>query len=266
MHAPAALLCLLLLATPPVWQPRAAVSIDSLKTAPRLCATPDSGRHYLLSLPDAWTPGGTWPTAVIFQGSNANFRTIAATWHRISRGLPFIVITPLIVSNAGNYLRKKAHYAPYDDSALIAFERWDFQKKLACDLDGVHAVRDDVHRRYGGEHKAYLCGFSAGGNLMWECVFRDSRGVHVAAPVCASYYGGARLDSARADRSLPVVCWQGKKDPHGKHMLQSWQSAESQLKKHGYRHLRFIGTMRGHDWHHDEVIALFLAHYQGRAR
>lgn len=72
--------------------------------------------QYYLSLPQGWNAARTWPVVFVLDGGNKNFLKMARIFNEARGGLPFILVTPVILTNGGIDLRRlpEYHYSPVD--------------------------------------------------------------------------------------------------------------------------------------------------------
>mgnify|MGYP001549230763 CR=1 FL=1 len=181
--------------------------------------------EYYLSLPRGWTKDREWPVLIALEGAGREFTLEHSEFVRARGDRPYIVVTPLTLSNRGNY---DPPY-PYPPK-LWQNGTGDF------DMGGLRRIIDDIHEEYGGRSRVYLTGFSAGGHLAWAMAFTHPELLAGVAPVDANYTGrGVRsvsTDSSRA--TLPIRSFQGDRDPHRPSLDTQWNHAEVVAESHGY--------------------------------
>ena len=125
-----------------------------------LQTTPRSGLQYYVSLPQGWTPTRRWPLLVTIDGANHGFflpHALRFLWAR--QQLPFILMTPFVVSNTGRadpseYPYPAEVWRQVSELSAIGFD-------AAGLLEAVAAVCD----AYSAEEQFFLTGWSAGGHL-----------------------------------------------------------------------------------------------------
>jgi clostripain len=221
--------------------------------------------QYYLSLPRGWSPRREWPVVVTVDGGNkdwlSNARRFAAV--RDEKGYPFILVTPLVLSNGGTDLRHVPQYR-YEPST---WDRVDREGRCAFDREGLQAVLADVRARYRGEAQSFMTGWSAGGHLTWATVFLHPERLRGAALSGANYNGRcvtrevekpAEFSRAPERERLPVKLFEGADDP----ALDSPQPllAMRLAVEHGYRNLsRVTVADTGHDPMPGPVLDYFFS-------
>ncbi len=226
-----------------LWGPR-----PLLKTAAR------TSMQYYLSLPAGWTPARTWPILVTIDGSEHDFQHNCQSFMQARQATPFIIVTPLVVSNAGQPTPADYTYAPpvWAAIARLGAAAWDEQ--------GLRAVVQEVQQDYHGQAKFFLTGWSAGGHLTWQMIFTHPELLAGAAPTAANYQGrGITTISAAPERALLAVrAFQGDGDPGLDALTDQWTQAVATAQAHGYtRVARTIVPGRGHSPFPTEVLAFF---------
>ncbi len=141
--------------------------------------------RYHLALPARWTRARTWPVVVVIRDASrafvANLRAFVA-----ARGdRPYILVAPEVLSCGGAGSRTADHYSysPAEWDSIRARDDFLF------DDAGLAAVLADVRRRWGGEAKALLTGWEAGGHTVWAQTFRRPERWRAVAPVSTNYLG-----------------------------------------------------------------------------
>jgi len=167
-----------------------------------------------VSLPRGWTKGKSWPMLLGVEGAGCGFAGYCRGLATARGSRPFIVVIPFSFSNTNSPFApaKWPVYAP----DLV--QRWDAAAAPRTDFDGPGALAllDAVRRRFGGEEKVFVTGFSGGGNLAYWMLIRHPERVRGAAPACANF-SGMGLDGAPGagpGGGPPVHLLTGEKDPH----------------------------------------------------
>lgn len=208
--------------------------------------------HYYLSLPAHWSPDRTWPILVIVDGVNqGHFLWNFLRFRQARHALPFILISPLVVSNSGhpnpqNYPYSPAVWASVDQQGAVPF-----------DAAGVLAIVDEVQQTYHGEHQFYLTGWSAGGHLAWYLVFTHPERLAGVVLAGANYAGrGVTTISTASERvDLPIRGLQGDHDTHLTALNEQWEQAISVAARQGYTNIaRTIIPNASHDPFPDQVF------------
>jgi dienelactone hydrolase len=140
--------------------------------------------QYYLSLPNGWAAGKQWPVVMVIEDANRQFEATAARFAAARGDMPFILATPLVVTNGGPRYRQAPDYK-YSEAVWNEIER----DTCRFDFDGIRAVASDLHRQYGGEEKFFLTGFEAGGHTVWAYLFRYPETLRGVAPVETNFAG-----------------------------------------------------------------------------
>lgn len=206
-----------------------------------------------LSLPKGWTKGKSYPVLVDVDGAGCNFLGSLRTFSGLRAARPVIVLAPVTFSNTNDM---KPETYPCYPASLVA--EWNAKngKRHEFDGPGVDALLDVIRKRFGGEERVFLTGFSGGGQYTYWKLFHDPAHVRGAAPSCANF-GGAGLDGAPGaggDGGPPVHLFTGEKDPYREHVntepgIESQTDlAEQNLKRLGYTHVERTQVKgAGHD-------------------
>src|SRR5690349_7760016 len=66
--------------------------------------------QYYLSLPDGWVAGKKWPVVVVIESAERDFSAAANAFAKARQHQPFILVTPLVVTNGGAGFRSVPTY------------------------------------------------------------------------------------------------------------------------------------------------------------
>jgi poly(3-hydroxybutyrate) depolymerase len=240
--------------------------ISGAKAAPVWQDLPGTSMRYLLSLPQDWQAGRTWPVIVVVTGSNSNFPAIAKGYQSARGEMPFIVAVPATISSGSQMNEQRYPHLPQEQIAEYAAS--PIARKLAYDVDGVQRTIADVQRRFGGERKVYLSGFSMGGTLAWHMALNRGDDFHIVFPVCCGFVRDAdeiMPPGARAPApDLPVFAFQGRQDHMRDGIEAEWKRASAFAAERGLTNVRRVVTWRSHDWHYEEILYMCYGHWLGR--
>lgn len=190
--------------------------------------------RYYLSLPMNWSPQRTWPMLVVVDGVNqGHFLRSFLRFQQARHALPFILISPLVVSNTGHPNPQDYPYGP---------EVWEYvaqQGAVPFDAAGVLSIVDEVQRTYHGEPQFYLTGWSAGGHLTWYLIFTHPERLAGVVLAGANYAGRgiATISCVSERRHLPIRGLQGARDSRLMALNTQWQQAATLAAAHGYTNL-----------------------------
>ena len=196
-----------------------------------------------LSLPKGWAAGKSYPVLVDVDGAGCAFLGSCRTFTGLRGSRPVIVLAPVTFSNT-NDLKPETY--PFYPPSLVA--EWDKKNGRRHEFDGpgVDALLDVIRKRFGGEEKVFLTGFSGGGQYTYWKLFHDPAHVRGAAPACANF-AGAGLEGAPGagpGGGPPVHLFTGEKDEHRDAVFGKKPGIEDQtdlaaenLTKLGYTHV-----------------------------
>jgi hypothetical protein len=229
--------------------------------SPKLQTASTHPIQYYLSLPEGWTAGKKWPVVVIIDSADREFLQTATTFAQARQHRPFILITPLVVTNGGAGYRSVPTYH-YSDAV---WERIQDAGAFRFDMDGIAAIMQDVVKQYSGEDKYFITGLEAAGHTIWGIVFNHPEVLRGAAIVCSNYLGRwvdeAHISSAAERTRLPVRNFIGSKDElcsPGHPIYTQMQKAISIAEAHGYGNVSITTVEgKGHERFAEEVLAYF---------
>src|SRR5215475_8326807 len=168
--------------------------------------------QYYLSLPEGWTAGKKWPVVVVIDSAEREFLQAATAFAQARQQQPFILVTPLVVTNGGAGYRSVPTYH-YSDQV---WDRIQNSGQFNFDMDGITAIMQDVVKQFGGEDKYFITGFEAGGHTVWGILFNHPESVRAAALVCPNYAGRwvdeKQISTAAERTGLPIRDFVGTKD------------------------------------------------------
>ena len=123
--------------------------------------------QYYVSFPENWTPTRKWPTVVIIESADRQFRNTLNVFAKARKDRPFILVAPLVTTNGGaNYRQSDAYHYSEEVWSQIKQDRCGF------DLAGVAAIAADIRKLYGGEDRYFLTGWEAGGHTAWSIILQ----------------------------------------------------------------------------------------------
>ena len=219
--------------------------------------------QYYLSLPDGWTASRKWPVVVVIESADREFLQAATAFARARATRPFIIVTPLVVTNGGAGFRSVPTYH-YSEAV---WDRIQSSGQFTFDSDGIAAIMQDVVKQYGGEDKYFITGFEAGGHTVWGMLFNHPETLRAAALVCPNYLGRwvdeSRISTAAERARLPVRNFVGTNDTlcsAGNPIYMQMQNAVSIAEAHGYKNVTLVRVEgKGHERLADEVLAYFAS-------
>jgi len=233
--------------------------ISANASQPQLKTASTHPIQYYLSLPDGWSAGKKWPVVVVIESANREFQNAATIFAQSRQSVPFILITPLVVTNGGAGYRSVPTYH-YSNAV------WDQIQNSGpfnFDMDGITAIMKDVVKEYGGEDRYFVTGFEAGGHSVWAIVLNHPEFTRGAALVIPNYLGRwvdeehISSDAKRVD--LPIRVFVGSKDnaaAGGSPIFTQLERAIQVANAHGYRNVSRVSVAgKGHEPLADEVLA-----------
>jgi len=228
---------------------------------PQLKTASNHPIQYYLSLPEGWTAGKKWPVVVVIDSADRDFLRAATDFSNARGQRPFIVVTPLVVTNGGAGYRTVPTYK-YSDAV---WDRIQKEGPFKFDMDGISAIMQDVVKEYGGEDKYFVTGLEAAGHTIWGILFNRPEAVRGAALVCPNYLGRwvdeEHIATAPERAVLPIRNFVGTKDEpcsSGKPINTQMQRAISVAQAHGYKNVSLTSVEgKGHERLADEVLTYF---------
>jgi len=160
--------------------------------------------QYYLSLPDGWSAAKKWPVLIVIESANRDFLEATNAFAAARKQRPFIIVTPLVLTNGGSGYRSVPtyHYSDQVWDSVQSSEAFKF------DMDGITAIMQDVVKEYGGEDKYFIAGLEAAGHTIWGVLFNHPEAVRAATLVCPNYAGRwvdeAHISSAPERAALPI--------------------------------------------------------------
>jgi hypothetical protein len=229
--------------------------------APQLKTASSHPIEYYLSLPEGWVATKKWPVVVVIDSAERDFLHAATAFAEARGSRPFILITPLVVTNGGAGFRNVPTYH-YADAV---WDRIQSSGPFNFDMDGISAIMQDVTKQYGGEDKYFIAGLEAAGHTIWGIVFNHPEVLRGAALICPNYLGRwvdeKNMPSAAERATLPVRNLVGTKDNlcvPGQPIYVQMQNAMDFAAAHGYKNVSLMRVEgKGHERLADEVLAYF---------
>src|SRR5262249_55757794 len=123
-------------------------------TALQLKTVSGQTMKYYLSLPQDWAAGKEWPTVVVIESANRQFRPNAQLFVEARKKQPFILVAPLVVSNGGPNYRQAPGYR-YSPADWAEIERLGIHR---FDREGIASVIREVKKTHSGSEKVFLTG------------------------------------------------------------------------------------------------------------
>jgi len=219
--------------------------------------------QYYLSLPEGWVAGKKWPVVVVIDSAEREFLQAATAFAKAREQRPFILVTPLVVTNGGAGARSVPTYH-YSDQV---WDRIQSAGPFVFDMDGITAIMHDVVKQYGGEDKYFITGLEAAGHTIFGILFNHPEAVRGVAIVCPNYAGRwvdeAHMSSAPERSALPIRNFIGAKDSlcaPGNPIYTQMQKAMSVAEAHGYKNVSLTRVEgKGHERLAEEVLAYFAS-------
>jgi dienelactone hydrolase len=247
--------CLLLLGC------TSAKSVTQAADAPQLKTASSHPIQYYLSLPEGWTAAKKWPVVVVIESADREFQDAARAFAQARRNRPFIIVTPLVVTNGGSGFRNVPTYH-YSDAVWTKIQD---SGQFNFDMEGITAIMQDVVKEYGGEENYFLTGFEAGGHTVWGILFNHPEATRAVALVCPNYLGRwvdeQHISSSARRTNLPIKNFVGTKDDlcsAGNPIYTQMQRAMSLASAHGYNNVTLTRVAdKGHVRLADEVLDYF---------
>ncbi len=185
---------------------------------------------YYVSLPKGWNAEKEWPILVTIDGVGHDYLGSCQNFVRARGEGPFIVISPFVKSNGSD----------------------------PADLEAVLAIVKEVQQESNGQTKFFITGFSSGGHLTWQLVFKHPELLAGAAPAAGNFRfrGIDAVSKAKERVQLPVHGFNGEKDAAV--INAQWDDAEKYARENGYENLSHdLVPGAGHSPFADQVVKFF---------
>ena len=217
--------------------------------------------QYYLSLPDGWTKTKKWPVVVVIDSAEREFLQAATAFAQARGSRPFILVTPLVVTNGGSGFRSVPTYH-YSNNV---WDRIQNSGQFQFDMDGLDAIMQDLAKDYGGENKFFLTGLEAAGHTVWGVLFNHPEAVRAAVLVCPNYAGRwvdeAHISNAPERVDLPIRNFVGANDTlcaQGSPIYTQMMRAATIATEHGYKNVTLVRIDgKGHERLAAEVLDYF---------
>jgi poly(3-hydroxybutyrate) depolymerase len=241
----------------------AGCSLVHASPAPELKTASSHPIQYYLSLPNGWTATKKWPVVVVIESADREFLQAATAFANARGSRPFIIVTPLVITNGGAGFRSVPTYH-YSDAV---WDRIQSSGQFQFDMDGLTAIVQDVTKQYRGEEKFFLTGFEAGGHTVYGVLFNHPEMVRAAVAVCPNYQGrwvdDAHISTAPERVDLPIKNFAGGNDTlcsAGKPIHDQMLRAMTVASEHGYKNVAEVRIEgRGHERMESEVLDFFAS-------
>jgi dienelactone hydrolase len=166
--------------------------------------------RYSIAMPNGWAAGKTWPVVVVIADAHRDFVANLTRFAAVHTSTPFILVAPEVLTCGGTRGQTSPPYSYSTEEWRLARNVGEFE----FDDAGLAAVLEDVHSKWGGETRAYLTGWEAGGHTVWAETLRRPERWHAVAPVTPNYQGrglsAETFSEARERAALPIqVLWCG---------------------------------------------------------
>ena len=216
---------------------------------PTLATAAHHAMQYYVSLPKAWSAQRTWPILVTVTGGLKNFQENAELFAANRGERPFIVVTPVNLTNGGQATLRQAKEYHYPSTVWDEVDRSGW-----CTFDdtGLDAVVDEVRRLYHGEEKYYIDGHSAGGHLVWLAVIPRPAALAAAITTGGNFARRCLEDAVVAKAphgtNLPIRGFVGERDEHRAGLTDQFTNARRFAASRGFTNISFA-IAKGEDHH-----------------
>jgi len=199
---------------------------------------------YYVSLPRNWSPDGKWPVIVApsaHYGDKGKTNALFAA-ERDAREARFIIVSPLVI-NADRLAAMTEYRGAVADAISAADAATDGRDEIArakFDSEGIRAVLKDVQKRYRGEDRVYVTGFSSSTHIAYLFLFTHPdllKGVMINS----GGYAGRGVDEEHIPllnsperAKIGIKCIVGENDPHYQSYLDNWQKTKAELLRCGH--------------------------------
>lgn len=196
--------------------------------------------QYYVVRPTQWTGDRKWPNVVALEAAEKEFKLNAERFARAGQKMPFVIVTPMTVTNGNAGQRDPAVY-PY---STATWGRIDKEGVCVFDEFGLAQVVKEVRETNVGEDLIYLAGFEAGAHLVWATVFHHPEWLAAATPVAGNYRGrcvdGQPISAHPSRETLRIRGFAPESDTMfgpGGALFSQWKDARKPGESHGYRNV-----------------------------
>lgn len=199
---------------------------------------------YYVSLPRNWTPDRKWPVLVApsaHYGDKGSTNAMFAK-ERDARNADFIIVSPLVI-NADRLAAMTEYRGAVADAISAADAATDGRDEIArarFDSEGIQAVLKDVQKRYHGEDRVYITGFSSSTHIAYLFLFTHPE-LLKGVMINSGGYAGRGVDEERIPllnsperAKIGIKCIVGENDPHYQSYLENWQKTNAELLRCGH--------------------------------
>lgn len=141
--------------------------------------------RYFVALPEGWTAGRTWPVVVVIPDAHRDFADNLKRFVDARGARPFLLVAPEVVTCGGT----SGQTSPPHSYTEAEWAQARAPKDYDFDDAGLAAVLAEVHAKWGGETRAYLTGWEAGGHTVWAQALRRPERWLAVVPVTPNYQG-----------------------------------------------------------------------------
>lgn len=212
--------------------------------APPLQTATTHPMKYYLSLPKNWSANRKWPVLVApsahYGDKGKTIMMFAA--ERDARQAGFIIVSPFVI-NADRVATMTEYRGAVADAINAADAATDGRDEIArgkFDSEGVRAVIKDVQKRYHGEDRVYITGFSSSTHIAYMFLFAHPE-LLKGAVVNSGVYLGRGVDEDRIPfRNAPeraqvgIKYIIGEKDPGYPKCSENWLESKAKLLSYGH--------------------------------
>ena len=231
------------------------------QSKPELKTATNHPIQYYLSLPEGWVASKKWPVVIVIESAERDFLQAETAFAQARQRQPFILVTPLVVTNGGAGFRSVPTYHYSDE----VWNRIQSEGQFKFDLDGITAIMQDMQGQYGGENRFFIAGLEAAGHTVWGVLFNHPEITRGAALVCPNYLGRwideSHISSAKEKASLPIQNMIGSRDEmclSGQPIYTQIQRAITVARANGYHNVSLVQINgKGHERLASEVLAYF---------
>jgi dienelactone hydrolase len=195
--------------------------------------------RYSVALPAGWTPDRTWPVVVVIADAHRDFTENLQRFVEARAAMPFLLVAPEVLTCGGTRDQTSPPYS-------YTVEEWRAARAIRDhDFDdaGLAAVLAEVHAKWGGEARAYLTGWEAGGHTVWAQALRRPERWLAVASVTTNYQRRGltpeTFSHAPEREALPIqVFWcdppQGEAAAAMQILRQQTEHAIADARAHGF--------------------------------
>lgn len=196
---------------------------------------PDHLLQSYVVLPDGWNAKKTWPMFVAIVGANCAYTSMLEELIKAGKKKPYILVVMMTIGNGNELPLDKL---PYPKTIMQRYvDMMRRPQRIDWDMLGMKSNLAEIRRRFNGDEKFFLTGYSGGGFVLYQWLLHASDQLIGACAGSANYWTYPERDMKKPeDGGCPVLIVTGSLDQAGQERIFP-QSAEAakKLQEFGFK-------------------------------